>query len=48
MKEYQNSIRPGTILSADVTVHHSEAVRDFYMKVIGWEHTNEEITPTIL
>ena len=39
MKEDQNSFRHGTILSADVTVNNSEAVRDFYKKVIGWEHS---------
>jgi uncharacterized protein len=39
MKEDQNPFKPGTILSADVTVHQSEAVRDFYKKVIGWEHS---------
>jgi uncharacterized protein len=40
MKEDQNTFRSGTILSADVTVDHSEAVRDFYKKVIGWEHSD--------
>ncbi|WP_102346070.1 VOC family protein [Bacillus sp. Marseille-P3661] len=40
MKENQNSIPPGTILSADVTVDDSEEVRDFYKKVIGWEHSD--------
>jgi uncharacterized protein len=39
MKEDQNFFRPGTILSADVTVNQSEVVRDFYKKVIGWEHS---------
>lgn len=39
MKEEQHSYHPGTILSADVTVNHAEAVRDFYMKVIGWEYS---------
>jgi uncharacterized protein len=39
MKEDQNSVRPGKILSADVTVNHSEKVRDFYKKMIGWEHS---------
>ncbi|MBD0383844.1 VOC family protein [Paenibacillus sedimenti] len=28
-----------TILSADITVDQSELVRDFYKKVIGWEHS---------
>jgi uncharacterized protein len=40
MEEDQNTFCPGTILSADVTVNHSEAVRDFYKKVIGWEHSD--------
>lgn len=40
MEEEQSTYRPGTILSADVTVHNSEAVRDFYKKVIGWEHSD--------
>ncbi|MFC0273703.1 VOC family protein [Metabacillus herbersteinensis] len=39
MKEDQNFFPPGTILSADVTVNQSEVVRDFYKKVIGWEHS---------
>jgi uncharacterized protein len=40
MNDDQNSIRPSTILSADVTVNHAEDVRDFYKKVIGWEHSD--------
>lgn len=40
MKEDKNTPRPGTILSADVTVNHSKDVRDFYKKVIGWEHSD--------
>ncbi|MFJ5761984.1 VOC family protein [Neobacillus sp. NPDC093182] len=40
MEEDQYTYRPGTILSADVTVHNSEAVRDFYKKVIGWDHSD--------
>jgi predicted enzyme related to lactoylglutathione lyase len=39
MKEDQSFFPHGTILSADVTVNNSEAVRDFYKKVIGWEHS---------
>lgn len=39
MKEDQNPIRPGMILSADMTVDQSEQVRDFYKKVIGWGHS---------
>jgi predicted enzyme related to lactoylglutathione lyase len=39
MKEDQNFFPHGTILSADVTVNNSEVVRDFYKKVIGWEHS---------
>jgi uncharacterized protein len=39
MNEDQNTFRPGKILSADVTVDHSESVRDFYKNVIGWEHS---------
>lgn len=29
----------GTIISADLTINHTEEVRDFYKKVIGWEHS---------
>ncbi|WP_054787713.1 VOC family protein [Gracilibacillus dipsosauri] len=39
MNEDQNNPQPGTIISADVTVNQSEEVRDFYKKVIGWEHS---------
>ncbi|GGJ76579.1 VOC family protein [Virgibacillus salexigens] len=39
MNEDQNNPQPGTIISADVTVNQSEVVRDFYKKVIGWDHS---------
>jgi len=34
----QQKPAPGTILSADLTVKGTEQVRDFYKRVIGWEH----------
>ncbi len=30
----------GTIISADLTIHGADEVRDFYKEVIGWEHVN--------
>jgi len=30
---------PGAILSADLTIAHTEQVRDFYEQVIGWQHS---------
>lgn len=39
MDKEQNNFQAGTIISADVTVNKSEEVRDFYKKVIGWDHS---------
>lgn len=36
----ENKIQPGSIISADLTVHHAEGVRDFYKEVIGWQHSD--------
>lgn len=33
-------IQPGSIISADLTVHHAEGVRDFYKEVVGWQHSD--------
>lgn len=39
MEDRTNTPVPGDILSADLTVHHTEQVRDFYEQVIGWKHS---------
>lgn len=36
----ENNVQPGSIISADLTVHHAEGVRDFYKQVIGWQHSD--------
>ncbi|ANU10160.1 glyoxalase [Planococcus antarcticus DSM 14505] len=32
--------QPGSIFSADLTVHHAKGVRDFYKEEIGWQHSD--------
>lgn len=36
----ENKVQPGSIISADLTVHHAEGVRDFYKEVVGWGHSD--------
>lgn len=36
----ENKVRPGSIISSDLTVHHAETVRDFYKEVVGWKHSD--------
>lgn len=36
----ENNVQPGSIISSDLTVHHAEAVRDFYKEVVGWRHSD--------
>lgn len=34
------SNQEGSIVSADLTIHNAEVVRDFYKQVIGWDHSD--------
>ncbi|MGI2327579.1 VOC family protein [Planococcus sp. YIM B11945] len=40
MAEGQNIPRAGTIIFTDLTVDGADEARDFYKKVIGWEHSD--------
>jgi predicted enzyme related to lactoylglutathione lyase len=39
----QTPLRIGSVMWADLTVPHAEAVRDFYREVVGWTTTDVDM-----